>query len=192
MKKPVLELLNLGGTIKELRKQRGMTSKELAERTGFSPAMLSQVENNIVSPSISTLWNLAEALGVKIGVFFQQEAVEREDFILTRGGRGARVQRNELPHTLPYKDLAHGLEDRSMSPYLIACGEPTEFSLKELPYDGEEFLYVLGGTLAVEYGDKRLELGVGDSLYYNAQVPHRLVAEGGTKVLAVLFEAHRR
>ncbi|MHB8764853.1 MAG: helix-turn-helix domain-containing protein [Deferrisomatales bacterium] len=192
MKKQVLELLNLGGRIKELRKQRGMTIKDLAEKTGFSPALLSQVENNIVSPSISTLWNFAEALGVKIGYFFQQDGAEREEYVLTRSGREARVYRSELPHTVPYKDLAHGVEDRGMSPYLIECDEACEFSLKEVVYEGEEFLYVMGGALAVQYGDKRLDLGEGDSVYYNAQVPHRLSVQKGTRFLAVLFEAHRR
>lgn len=191
MKRQVLEKLNLGGKIKELRKQRGMTLKELAEKTGFSPAMLSQVENNLVSPSISTLWNFAEALGLKIGYFFQQEAVEKEDYVFTRAGRGARVYRNELPHNLPYQDLAFGLDDRNMSPFLIECDEPCEFSIKGVTYEGEEFLYVIEGRLTLHYGEKRFQMGPGDSIYYNAQLPHRIKADRGTRVLTVLFEAHK-
>lgn len=191
MKKQLLDRLNLGGRIKELRRQKGFTLKDLAERTDLSPAMLSQVENNIVAPSISTLWTFAEALGVKIGHFFQEDAPEDDDFVLTRSGSEPPVQRNELPHTIPYKDLAHGLADKTMHPFLIDCGEPCEFSIKEMTYEGEEFLHVLGGQLTVEYGDRRMELGPGDSIYYNAQVPHRLRAANGARVLAVLYEAHR-
>ena len=191
MKKPFLEKLNLGGRIKELRKQKGMTLRDLAERTGVSPAMLSQVENNIVSPSISTLWNFSEALGLKIGVFFQEPEGDEQDYVITRAGLGARTQRNEMPHTVPYTNLASGLEARSMNPLLIDCGEPCEFSIKELPYEGEEFLHVLEGGLAVRYGADRFELGPGDSIYYNAQVPHRIEARQGSRFLAVLYEAHR-
>jgi len=191
MKKPFLEKLNLGGRIKDLRKQKGMTLKELAERTGVSPAMLSQVENNIVSPSISTLWNFAEALGLKIGSFFQEPEGGSQDYVITRADQGAGTQRNELPHTVPYKSLAPGLEARSMNPLLIDCGEACEFSIKELPYEGEEFLHVLEGDLAVCYGTERFDLGPGDSIYYNAQVPHRIVARQRARLLAVLYEAHR-
>jgi transcriptional regulator with XRE-family HTH domain len=189
MKKPFLEKLNLGGRIKDLRKQKAMTLKELAERTGVSPAMLSQVENNIVSPSISTLWNFAEALGLKIGAFFQEP--EELDCVVTRAGLGTGTQRNEMPHTVPYTSLAPGIEARSMNPLLIGCEEACDFSIKELPYEGEEFLHVLEGALTVRYGGKRFELGTGDSIYYRAQVPHRIEAAQGTRFLAVLYEAHR-
>lgn len=192
MKRQLLEKLNLGGRIKELRKQKGMTLKELSERTGFSQAMLSQVENNIASPSISTLWNFAEALGVKIGYFFQESGVEKADFVLTRGGAEARVYRNEIPQGLPYKDLAHGLEDRRMTPFRIDCEEPCEFSIKEVAYEGEEFLYVMAGGLVVRYGENTFELEPGDSMYYNAQIAHRIEARRGASFLAVLYEANRQ
>lgn len=191
MKKQVLEKLNLGGRFKELRKQKGLTLKDLGEKTGFSPALLSQVENNIVSPSISTLWTLAEALGVKIGYFFQQEGVELEDYVITRAGREALVYRNELPHTLPYRDLAYGLEDRDMSPFLLVCDEACEFALKEVTYEGQEFLYVMEGAIAVAYGEQQFELGPGDSIYYNARIAHRIEARKGARFLAVLFDAHK-
>lgn len=192
MKKPVLEKLNLGGRIRDLRTQRGLTLKDLAEKTGLSTAMLSQVENNLVSPSISTLWNFAEALGVKIGHFFEQEGTERRDFVVTRSGRETRISRNELSHSIPYKELAHGMEDRSMSPFLVECDEDCEFSLKEITYEGEEFLHVMGGELLVTYGERSFDLGPGDSIYYNAQIPHRIAAHRGTRFLAVLYEAHRQ
>ncbi|MBI5442569.1 MAG: helix-turn-helix transcriptional regulator [Deltaproteobacteria bacterium] len=191
MKRQLLEKLNLGGRIKDLRKQKRMTLKELSERTGFSPAMLSQVENNIASPSISTLWNFAEALGVKIGYFFEESGVEREDFVVTRRGSEVRVYRDEVPHTLPYKDLAHGLETRRMRPLVIDCEEACEFSIKEMTYEGEEFLYVMAGDLVVRYGREEIELGPGDSIYYNAQIPHRIEARKGASLLAVVYEANR-
>jgi len=78
-----------------------------------------------------------------------------------------------------------------MSPFLIECDETCEFSIKEMTYEGEEFVHVLGGRLAVEYGERQFELGPGDSMYYNAQIPHRIHAEKGARVLAVLYEANR-
>lgn len=192
MNKQVLERLNLGGKIKELRKQRGLTLKELAEKTGFSPALLSQVENNLVSPSISTLWNFAEALGLKIGYFFQQEGVDGEDYVLTPAGRGTRIYRNELTSAVPWEDLAFGLEDRNMSPFLVRCEKDCRLSGGEVTYEGEEFLLVMDGALVVEYGEQRFDLGPGDSMYYNAQIPHRIEASRGSRFLAVVFEGQRR
>ncbi|MBI5017773.1 MAG: helix-turn-helix domain-containing protein [Deltaproteobacteria bacterium] len=191
MKKQLLEKLNLGRRIKELRRQKGLTLKDLAERTALSSAMVSQVENNIVAPSIATLWIFAEALGVKIGYFFQEDGDAAADYVVTRVGSEPRVQRNELPHMLPYKDLAHGLDERAMSPFLIDCDDPCEFSIKEMTYAGEEFLFVLKGRLAVEYGKQQFELGAGDSMYYNAQVPHRIRVMEGARVLAVLYEENK-
>lgn len=191
MKKQLLDKLNLGGRIKELRRQKGLTLKDLAERTTLSSAMLSQVENNIVAPSIATLWIFAEALGVKIGYFFHEAGVEAEDYVVTRSGSAPPVQRNELPHTFPYRDLAHGLEDKTMSPFLIDCDETCEFSIKQMVYEGEEFIHVLAGKLAVEYGEQHFDLGPGDSVYYNAQIPHRIHADKGSRLLAVLYEANR-
>jgi mannose-6-phosphate isomerase-like protein (cupin superfamily) len=63
--------------------------------------------------------------------------------------------------------------------------------VKEVTYEGEEFLHVLEGTLAVEYGEQQVELGPGDSIYYNAQIPHRIRAHKGSRVLAVLYEENR-
>ena len=68
----VLERLNLGGKIKALRRRKGYTLKDVSERTGFSTALLSQIENNIVSPPISTLWRIAEVLETKLHYFFQE------------------------------------------------------------------------------------------------------------------------
>ena len=67
---------NIGSKIKELRKARKLTLQDVARETGFSPALISQIENNNVSPPIATLSKIARFFDVKIGLFFEEDEVD--------------------------------------------------------------------------------------------------------------------
>ena len=184
--KGILKELDLGGKIRELRLKRRMTLKDISERTGFSTALLSQIENNIVSPPISTLWKIAQALDVKLTYFFQQSPIEQQDYFIVRRGQGKPVFRQESRYSITYFSLGYGKEGRKMDPFLI------EFSGREEPtepwgHEGEEFLYVLKGRMELTYGDKVIILEEGDSIYYDSRVSHKAEAPEGTVVLAVLY-----
>ena len=185
-----VEELNLGGKIRRLRLEKGMTLKDVSEKTGFSTALLSQIENGIVSPPISTLWKISQALGVKLSFFFQESPVERRDYFLVRKGEGKPVFRQESRYAITYYSLGYGKEDRKMDPYLVQfTGE--EEPMEALGHDGEEFLYVLRGRVHLTYGDKTINLEEGDAIYYDSQVIHKAEGKPGTVLLAVLYRGNR-
>ncbi len=189
--KDVLKELDLGGKIRDLRQKRGMTLKDISERTGFSTALLSQIENNIVSPPISTLWKIAQALDVKLTYFFQTSPLEQQDYFVVRKGQGKPVFRQESRFAITYFSLAYGKEGRKMDPFLIEfSGEEEE--MEPLGHEGEEFVYVLKGKLELTYGDKLIILEEGDSIYYDSRVSHKADAAPGTVLLAVLYRGDKR
>lgn len=183
--KELLEELNLGGKIRDLRVKKRMTLHDLAEKTGFSVALLSQIENNIVFPPVSTLWKIAEALGVKIYYFFQEVPEEGKDFVVTRKGEGKPVARRETYPNLSFYSLAFGLKHRFMDPFLVVF-ENDEVDKLPHSHEGEEFLYILEGSLTLKLGAVILELREGDSVYYDSRIPHSVEGKKGTKFIAVV------
>jgi len=186
----VLKELDLGGKIRGLRLKKGMTLKDVSEKTGFSTALLSQIENSIVSPPISTLWKISQALDAKLTYFFQQSPVEQQDYFVVRKGKGKSVFRQESRYAINYHSLGYGKEDRKMDPYLVQfTGE--EEPMEALGHDGEEFLYVLQGRIHLTYGDKTIILEEGDSIYYDSRVIHKAEGIPGTTLLAVLYRGNK-
>ncbi len=185
--KVLIEKLNLGGRIRDLRIQKNMTLNELAEKTGFSVALLSQIENNVVSPPISTLWRIAEALDVKIYYFFQDAPIEGEDYVVVRGGMGKPTARRETYPNLSFYSLAFGFTNRKMDPYIVVFDND---EVDKIPHahEGEEFIYVLEGNVTIKLGSEIINLSAGDSIYYDSRVPHCVEGKRGTKFLAVVIK----
>jgi transcriptional regulator with XRE-family HTH domain len=160
----------IGQRIKELRLERRLTLEEVAERSGCSAGFLSQLERNRAAPSISMLYSIARALGVSITYFFPRvinptkvvRAKERETF---------RFEGSPVTYSL----LSTQFSDMVMESLLVAI-EPNDGSLPSDEYrshPGEEFGYVLGGTLRLWIDDKRYDLGPGDSIHFMSTVKHR-------------------
>ncbi|BAT71461.1 XRE family transcriptional regulator [Thermosulfidibacter takaii ABI70S6] len=183
---PIKEL-NLGGKIRDLRLKRGYTLRDVSQLTGFSTALLSQIENNVVSPPISTLWKIAEALGVKIGYFFQETPQESVDYTVVKKGKGKPTARRETYPNLTFYSLAFGKVSRKMDPYIVVFDRDEKGS-NPVSHEGEEFIYVLEGNLKLHLGDKVIELEEGDSVYYDSRISHFVEGKKGTKFLAVVLK----
>jgi transcriptional regulator with XRE-family HTH domain len=173
----------IGQRIKELRLERGLTLEEAAERTGCSAGFLSQLERNRAAPSISMLYSIARALGVSITHFFPAvvnptkvvRAEEREPF---------RFEGSPIIYTL----LSTQFADRIMESLLVTI-EPDDGSLPADEYrahPGEEFGYVLDGTLRLWIENERYDLLPGDSIHFMATVKHRW-ENPGTKAVTALW-----
>ncbi len=187
----VVKELNIGGKIKKLRMEKGLTLRDVSQKTGFSTALLSQIENNVVSPPISTLWKIAEALGVKIAYFFQETPREGQDYCIVRAGEGKPVARRETYPNLSFYSLAFGKLDRKMDPFYVVFEKDQEMR-EPMSHEGEEFLYILEGTLKLQLGDKTIYLNEGDSIYYDSRISHCAAGKKGTKFIAVLWRLDRK
>ena len=91
----------IGASLKDLRLERGLSARGLAEQSAISAAMISRIENGLVSPSIGTLEALAEALEVPIVSLFREARTEHTDFTLVRHGEGLKSTLADLKNTGP-------------------------------------------------------------------------------------------
>lgn len=168
-----LASLDLGNQVRNLRNKRSLTLQDLADLTGLSKPNLSQIENNFVTPPIATLLKIATALGVPIGYFFQEAPQQRNMIVVRKEDRYGVVKGPHISHIgYQYEPLAYPKIDKSMEPFIVVMEEREASDIVFNNHSGEEFLYVLDGKLEFCYGDNRVVLEEGDSLYFDSIVPH--------------------
>lgn len=182
----------IGVKIKELRRERGITLKTMAEEIGFSPALISQIENQNVSPPIATLAKIARYFDVPMASFFDEAEKSDAKYEVVRGAERKRIRRVINPlgtdHGYSYDALcSHGAE-RSMEPFLLTVEPGVRDEESLYSHEGQEFLFVLEGKVLMLLGDDRVELAAGDSLYFNSSLKHRMLNPGPdpSRVLAVI------
>jgi transcriptional regulator with XRE-family HTH domain len=181
----------VGEKIKTLREQKGLLLKDIADRTGFSTALISQMENHLVSPSLGTLIKLAKALDVKVGDFFGES--HEDPYTIVRKDEQKTVSRfaskEGVKYGYSYGSLGFDLKNRHMEPFIVTLEPATIKTSKTSTHEGEEFIYVLEGEMEVILGNHRDVLYPGDSIYYDSTIPHRVQChqERDTKILAVLY-----
>jgi len=171
--------LQIGKKVRSLRQQRRMTLQALADVTGLSKPLLSQIENDQVIPPLATLLRISKAFKVSIENFFQEED-SAEKCILVRAGESSRmIQRGLSRGGSPpyiYHSLAYGKRDRNMEPFLMEF-EARDWSDELLvSHEGQEFLYLLEGEVDFHFGDEVMRIQPGDSVFYDSREPHAFVA----------------
>ncbi|MEK4520834.1 XRE family transcriptional regulator [Psychrobacillus sp. FSL W7-1457] len=149
---------NLIGTIlKDLRKERKLTLKELAEMTDVSISFLSQVERGKSSVTLESLKKIADALKVNPTVFFPD--VTPHDELA------------EIRQQFYYKDLSNGIQDAAYAPIFVTL-QPGENKGNAFSHSGHEFLFVVEGTLTVVVGSQEMELKEQQSTMFDANLLH--------------------
>jgi transcriptional regulator with XRE-family HTH domain len=181
---------NIGAKIKKLRLAKKMTLQAVARETGFSPALISQIENNNVSPPIATLSKIAKFFDVKIGIFFAEDEEECRFEVVRAHERKAIprvISRAGTSQGYSYESLSFRKQSKKMEPFLLTVSEKV---LEENTYshDGEEFLFVMKGVADLLLDDRRITLYEGDCVYFDSSLKHRLLSRDGgeVKVLAVV------
>lgn len=181
----------IGKKLRALRKKKGLTLQDVAEATGFSPSLISLIESENVSPPIATLARIAKVLDVNMGYFFADEEDNRKIEVVRKGkGKSVKrvISRSGVKHGYYYEALAYRLKERKMDPFLLTVKTKGGDERSVYNHEGEEFLMVLKGRAILIYGDERIHLREGDSVYFDSRVKHRLLSEGRSpaKVLAVI------
>lgn len=162
----------IGTKIRELRTSRGMTLSQLAEMTDFTASYISQLERNIIQPSLSSLRRISEALGVPIYSFL---TFEESQHVITRVDQRKKL---ELPNSsIIYEFVSPMAGDKSTMPKMEVIYftlEPESWSSDEpLVHGADESVFILEGTMEVSLDDKTFELYEGDNIYIRESVPHR-------------------
>lgn len=182
-----LKELRIGQKIRALRQERRLTLQDLADLTGLSKPLLSQIENDQVTPPIATLLKISKGLKVGIHLFFENEG-DRQKYVLTRSGSNPASKRRpkgEITDGYLYRSLAPGIRHKHIEPFLVEFESLPWDQSRFFSHDGEEFLYILRGDLEFHYGDEIMSLQTGDSIYYDSSEKHGYVSTGSESALAV-------
>jgi transcriptional regulator with XRE-family HTH domain len=185
------EELRIGEKIRELREKKGLSLQEMANRTGYTSALLSQVENHFISPPLGALIKIAKALEVKVGTFFGDEP--RESYAIVRRDERKHISRyaskEGVSYGYSYESLGFDKKDRQMEPFLVTLEPATVKSEKLSSHDGEEFIFILEGEMEAILGGHKDVLHPGDSIYYDSTIPHKVQCHRDipTKILAVIW-----
>ncbi len=158
--------MELGAKIKSLRLQCGFTQEELADRCELTKGYISQLENDLTSPSIATLVDLLNALGTDLKEFFsdadnQKTVFNNDDFIIK--------ETDEYTQTW----LVPNAQKNEMEPIIVSINPHCKLD-EDRPHEGEEFGYVLEGQVLLHIGKKSIMVSKGMSFYYEASKVHYL------------------
>ena len=161
----------IGEKIKDLRLLCDLTQEELADRCELTKGYISQLENDLTSPSIATLIDILSALGTDLKEFFadadKEEKVtfSKDEFI------------EKITDEYKLNWLVPNAQKNEMEPILMTlrAGKSTD---EDFPHNGEEFGYVLKGEITLMIGKRRHKVKKGESFYYSSQKIHRIVNGG--------------
>ena len=161
----------IGHQVRTFRRKQNMTAADCAKQANLSPAMLSKIENGNASPSLTTLHSLSRALDVPLTGFFKHFE-EQRGVCHTRAGEGVVIERRGSRVGHLYELLGHGIgKQMAIAPHLVTLtDESEEFPLFQ--HTGIEFIYMLEGEVDYQHADEQFHLRPGDSLFFEADVPH--------------------
>ena len=181
--------VDVGQRLHELRTERGLSMRVLAELSQLNVNTLSLIENNKTSPSVSTLQQLAAALEVPITAFFEGDQPQNSLAYHT----AHRRPRVALIHGL-LEDLSAGLTSRAVQPFVLTLEPHADSGPQPIVHTGLEFVYCLRGQITYRVEEREFALEPGDSLLFESHLPHRWqnVAAEVAQVLLVLVPADER
>lgn len=162
--------MDLGEKIKRMRHQKNLTQEELADRCELTKGYISQLENNLNSPSIATLTDILAALGSSLSEFFREEKGEKVVFT-----QEEFIEKEE--NGVIFRWLIPNAQKNMMEPVSIELA-PGASTAEDFPHEGEEFGFVTEGKIAVRLGKKEYLCKKGEAFYYSASLPHAVINRG--------------
>jgi quercetin dioxygenase-like cupin family protein/DNA-binding XRE family transcriptional regulator len=179
----------VGLRIRKLRNDRGFSLRTMAELSGLNINTLSLIENGKTSPSVGTLQQLAKALTVPITAFFESEPISQHIVFTPHANRPSTTIGNTLMENLG-KDLCGNV----VQPFVVLL-EPGAGSGDQLiVHTGHEFVYCLSGKVCYTVEQVEYSLEPGDSLVFEAHLPHRWenCCDAESQLILVLYPGDLR
>lgn len=174
----------LGRTIRQARKLRGLSIQTVAEKTGISIGLVSQIERGLSSPSVRVLRRLAEAMHVPFNSFFTEPGLgvePRSTVVVPRGQR----RRLDLPGTGIVKEILSPDVTGVLEGYVVRIAPQGSSGDGYYYHKGEELGVVLEGEIELWIDDNCYHLEAGDSFQFESTRPHRFSNPGDTEALVV-------
>jgi len=179
---PVATEINVGRRLQELRIMQGLSIRALAEKSGLNFNTLSLIENEKTSPNVSTLQQLATALQIPITAFFDTTFAYKDVVFQNYGKRPCTV----FPHG-ELEDLGGGLALGEATPLLMTSNPKSSSGADAIVHTGQEFIYCLDGSMVYWVGQDEYILEQGDSLIFQAHIPHRWENRGDIPAHCILI-----
>jgi len=158
--------MSIGAKIKQLRTLCGLTQEELADRCELTKGYISQIENDLTSPSISTLTDILAALGTNLKGFFSDD--DEEKIVFTKDDYFTKVNED---HQITW--LVPNSQKNEMEPILFELKGECE-TVIDMPHEGQEFGYVIEGQIQIIIGNKKYLCQKGETFYFTTNKNHYL------------------
>lgn len=171
--------MDIGKRMKELRIQYGLTQQELADRSELTKGFISQLERNQNTPSVGTLLDIIQCLGTTPAEFFTDE--EPEQIVFKKDDFFKKVDeenKREIEWVVP------NAQKDAMEPVRLTL-KPGGRSDVLLPHEGEEFGYVMKGTVRINYGGKSHTVHAGETFYYKSGKKHFIENTGSREAILI-------
>jgi transcriptional regulator with XRE-family HTH domain len=173
---------DIGRHLRDLRHQRNLSLRGLAERCDLSPTTISLIERGDSSPSVATLHRLATALGVPITTFFREPEGQVE-VIVTRAGERQRVGSGDVQ----MESLGLGLRGQAMQLFAVTLPAGSSSGSEAIVHAGHELVYCLRGQVEYQIAGENHLLAEGDAVLFEARLPHSWQNPGQAPAMFLLL-----
>jgi transcriptional regulator with XRE-family HTH domain len=182
----------VGEKIRTLCADKSITIEVLAERTGLTVEQIELIQNRDTVPSLAPLIKIARALGVRLGTFLDDTAEFGPVIHRLANAQQPATFSSQLSNAnshLDFFSLAASKTGRHMEPFLVNIKPSPTDELILSSHEGEEFIFVLQGSVNIHYGKTSYELHQGDSIYYDSIVDHLVSSLDGeaAQILGVVY-----
>lgn len=167
------KMVNIGNRVKDLRVKKGLTQEELADRAELSKGFISQLERDLTSPSISTLMDILQCLGTDLSDFFTKE--KDTQIVFHKKDYFEKID-SDLHNKTEW--IIPNAQKNLMEPIRISL-DPNGTTYPDNPHEGEEFGYVLNGSISIHIGNKVLTAKKGESFYFTPDSTHYIEETAG-------------
>lgn len=179
--------MEIGKKLKDLRLQKNLTQEELGERTDLTKGYISQLENNLSSPSMETFFDILEVLGTTPKDFFDNSRVS-QPVVYTKQD-GTIFEDDEKGYSMTW--MIPDSNDKELEPIILSLDANGEYK-KFPPSSSETFGYILNGTIELQLGERRYSVKKGQSFYFEATESHQIrnTSANLAKLLLVVTDSY--
>ena len=174
--------VDVATSLRELRTTRGISMRTLATKSGLSANALSMIERGKTSPSVSTLYKLADALGVSITAFFGTQTEKRQTIFLKSD------ERTRMSFTRGvFEGLGGAQFSGRVEPFVLTLESGASSGTRSIVHTGHEFVFCLRGKLEYQVDKQIFQLEAGDSLLFASKLQHKWKNPGNTVTTALII-----
>ncbi len=177
------QIQEMASRIRALREIEGLSAAEMAQKTGITEEEYLRCEDGKSDLNFAFLYRCALALGVDVTDIIEGSSPTLKSYTLTRAGKGQKIAN---AHGMTYYNLAYAFRNRIADPLLVRSVYDESAQQRDIElttHKGQELDIVIEGSLMVQVGEHKETLEAGDSIYYNSDSPHGMIAVGGKDCL---------